>query len=391
MKFHAIILSIALSASLPAGAEGISDILSQIAEHNPSLRGAAAANEAEIMEMRGDNTLPPTSIEYSPFFRGGISGVASSELVVSQEFDFPTLYASRQRQADLQSRGLDLSVAAQRREILREAQSSLLDLILLQKEREILDSRMKDTSALLQAYEQSLKLGKATILEVNKVKLELQDLRREILQNDADRARAVSLLQALNGNQPLDLTGIDYDTPAEMLPAITDPEALLGADTAVAAAEAEIETARHGVSLAKSGWLPSLTLGYRRNTEEKEAVNGFIVGAALPIFTNSVKTRAAQARLNAASMQLESTRIEAANALDSELQQLQLSMATLSTYDLSLMTETLQLYRKSLDAGQITLTEYYTETSQLYDRLLTRARLENTIQQNYARILSTGW
>ena len=36
------------------------------------------------------------SVEYSPFFAKGIDGMASSELVVTQGFDFPTLHAARQ-------------------------------------------------------------------------------------------------------------------------------------------------------------------------------------------------------------------------------------------------------------------------------------------------------
>lgn len=68
------------------------------------------------------------------------------------------------------------------------------------------------------------------------------------------------------------------------------------------------------------------------------------------------------------------------------MRQLQLQWATLATYDLSLMRETLSLYRRSLDAGQITLTAYYAETSALYDRLAERARLEDALRQTLCRL-----
>lgn len=377
----AIILA---GAAMQVGAATIPEVLASIERNNPELKSTAAANAAEVAELRGENTLPPTSIEYSPFFKEGISGVASSELVVSQEFDFPTLYATRSRQASMQGTALDKALLARRTEILSEARTALLDLILLDKEREILSARRTDTSALLEARQRSLELGKSTILEVNRIRLELQDLNRELLQNEAQRAGIADRLQALNANLPLDLDGIDYDIPADRLPVPLNAETLLLHDPSLAAAEAGAEAARHAVSVAKSGWLPSLTLGYRRNTEEKESANGFIVGAALPLFTNSAKKKAADARMNAAAMEVEATRAEQAAIYEALLKKLRLEGAVLATYDLSLMDETLSLYRKSLDAGLITITDYYTETTALYDRLLTRVRLESSIQQTYS-------
>ena len=387
-QLHSV--AILLAALIPATASGvsISDVLQQIAANNPTLKSLVSANAAEISDMRADNTLPATSIEYSPFFRSGESGVASSELVVSQEFDFPTLYAARSRQAAMQENLLDKNATLQQLQLLSEARASLLDLILLEKEREILGRRLDDTATLLASYERSLQLGSATLLEVNKVKLECQDLQRDILQNDAARMKIADALAGLNGNLPIDLTGIDYDIPTDELPELSDIAVLMEKDATIAAADAETEAARHGTSLAKSGWLPSLTLGYRRNTEGKEAANGFIIGAALPIFSNSGKVKAAKARLNAAQMQAATTRAEAETRLRSDMQQMAFDKAALATYDLTLMEETLRLYRKSPDAGQITLTDYYTETSGLYDRILTSVRLENNLQQSYARIIS---
>lgn len=374
-----------LSPAMMSGAT-ITETLAEIERNNLSLRAAAAENEAAELEMRSDNTLPATSVEYSPFFRSGIDGVASSELVVSQEFDFPTLYASRSRQASLEREALDSKSAVERRDMLLQAREALLKLVLLNRERDILDRRFSDSSMLLEAYKRSLELGKATLLEVNRVKLEHEDMKREILQNDADRAALTATLRRLNADRPLDLTDLDYDIPAEDLMILPGVEAILQADPAVLAAEADVKAARQGVSVARSGWLPSITLGYRRNTEEKESANGFLAGISLQLFGTPAKTRAAKARLNAGMLRLEAARAEAESSIAESIAALQIQTATLATYDLTLMEETLTLYRKSLDAGQISLTTYYTETTLLYDRMLTRVRLEDTIRQTLSRL-----
>ncbi len=202
-------LSLICSAALPASGATVSETLAEIERNSLTLRATAASNEATELELRADNTLPPLSVEYSPFFRSGVSGVASSEMVVSQEFDFPTLYGVRNRQASAERAALDGAAAAERRAFRQDARSRLLTLLLLRKEREILDMRIADAEALLALYEKSLENGKSTILEVNKVKLELQELRRELLQNSADLQAQADALQGLNGGQPIDLSDLE--------------------------------------------------------------------------------------------------------------------------------------------------------------------------------------
>lgn len=80
--------------------------------------------------------------------------------------------------------------------------------------------------------------------------------------------------------------------------------------------------------------------------------------------------------------------MNATASIQSELLQLGRQQEILNTYDIDLIMSTLKLYYKSLNAGQITLTTYYLETSSLYDQLLSYTRLENDIQQTFSRLTS---
>ena len=113
-----------------------------------------------------------------------------------------------------------------------------------------------------------------------------------------------------------------------------------------------------------------------------------MIGAALPIFSNSAKTKAANARLTAARLAAETATMQATADMQSELRQLGLQKEILDTFDIRLIASTIDLYKKSLDAGQISLTTYYLETTTLYDQLLTATRLENDIQQTWSRLTS---
>lgn len=100
MRRYLIATAVALSACSAALADTVGDVLKQIAANNLTLQSAAHDMRADVLDIKATNTLGGPSVEYSPFFTKGYSGVVESELVVSQEIDFPTSMppaASRRR------------------------------------------------------------------------------------------------------------------------------------------------------------------------------------------------------------------------------------------------------------------------------------------------------
>ena len=69
-------------------AQTIEEILHSIDQNNKELQALRQQAEAGKMDIQARNNLGETSIEYSPFFAKGVSGTASSELIVSQGFDY---------------------------------------------------------------------------------------------------------------------------------------------------------------------------------------------------------------------------------------------------------------------------------------------------------------
>lgn len=363
-----------------AGAVEIKDVLKEINSNNLTLRAAAQNNSADNLELRSDNTLPATAIEYSPFFRSGVTGLASSELIVRQDFDFPTLYHSRSKVADTQQVALEKGLDAERAELLTQARIKCLELIYNRHTSEILSQRKAAGDSLLVLYEEKLRLRSATILELNKIKLEQSEIEREIAENDMAATLLIQELTALNGGKALDLAGLEYDVESRSVILPESIDGLMAVNPGIGAAEAGVKSAEAEVSLGKQSWVPTLSVGYRRNTEGTEASNGFLVGAEFPLFSIGKKGKAASARLAAARLTLESTLMDEKTRLDSELESLHTLQKSIATYDTPLINETLSLYKESLQAGGLSLSDYYTETSFLYDRLQTRARLENEFQ-----------
>lgn len=351
---------------LAAGAQGIDEVLQSVGQHNKVLQALQSNAEAAKLEARTSNSLGDFSVQYSPFFMPDVHGVSSSELVVSQGFDFPTLYGARHKSNRLRGEAIDWQYAASRRDVLLQAKRLCLDLVRLNREQALLAERSRNADELLAFFEQRLAAGDASAIEVNKVQMERMAVRAEVAQNNAAHRAAVQSLLALNGNMPLEL-GFDEYPPAEPP---RDYDALLDrvlpADAALLAADALSRAAAQEVSVNRQQWLPKLEIGYRRNTSLDEASHGFLAGVSLPLFSNRREVKIARAQSAASSLQLEDARLQAEARLQSQYNEVQQLREAMQAYDLSLMRRTLDLLREAVLGGQMSSTDYYVEADAVY-------------------------
>ena len=304
MKRYLIATIVAFSAYSAALADTVGDVLKQVAANNLTLQSLAHDCQADVLEIKAGNALAGPSVEYSPFFTKAYSGVAESELVVSQEIDFPTKYAARNKQAQMQQTVGDQLLAKQRRDILLQAQLVCIDLIRLNQTLTMLRERLANSETLLQMYEKRMEAGDANALELNKVKLDCMEVRTLVSETQGERTALMQQLRQLNGGKPLDVT----DTELPDYPQITNFEEYrtlaLAADADVAVAQTALRAADMNLKVQKNEWLPSISFGYRRNTEQGEGINGFQVGVSFPLYSNSSNVKAARQRRQSAALQV---------------------------------------------------------------------------------------
>lgn len=375
-----------LPCVLYSQAQGIDDVLKSIEKNNIELQAAQKDIASEVEEIKQSNTIEGLSVEYSPFMRSGIPGISSSELIVSQEFDFPTLYGARRLLAKKQHRVLNLEYQTKRRDLLLEAKIKCLDWIQLNQLKNVLADRLEKAQRLLELYQKRFEHGEATILELNKLKMEQMSLHADIAKNEAARQRVYQELLILNGNQPLLLEHLAYPLVMTNFNADSLCTHLLQTDAEVLAAKGYGEAAQQQLNVNKNSWLPRLTIGYRRNTEGDFISNGVQIGFALPLYTNQHKKKAAQAALEGALLRKANVQMKVSNewrARQNELEQLRTS---LSTYDLSFLRQSLQTLRKIVEIGEMSLLDYYTEVDKIYEKWQDYINIEHQFQQVYAEL-----
>ena len=362
-------------------------VLASIERNNPRLKALYSSGEASKMEIRAENNgQQDLSFSYSPFFAPGVKGIASSEMVLSTGFDFPTQYVARHKSGKMRSDAIDRQYQLARRDILLQARLLCMDIVRLNQEKALLGRRLSNAEELLALMEKRFSEGDASIIEVNKVKMEMMDMKSAAVRNSAALETAMSGLSALNGGIPVDFDAVAY--PA--MEPVGDPEAFISetleSDMAVKSAEAALDAADGYVRLNRQNWLPKFEIGYRRNTALAEASHGFLIGASIPLFSNRNKTKIAEAERYAAGNMLNDTRMQAESALRSALGEIRQLQSALDVYDVQLMYGTLDALKKAVEGGMISVMDYYVEADGVYSSLLEYIDVENRYYRLMAEV-----
>lgn len=379
MKKFLTLISILICSSTIAQ-EKIDLILEEIQKNNQELKALESDIKASLLEMKAENTISGPSVEYSPFYTKGYHGMASSELVVSQEFDFPTLYRDRSRQTKAEGKALESLYETRKREILLEARLLYYDIIRLNQLVDLSEERMNQLDQMLSLVQKRQNAGDANALEINKTRLERMQVSQYLVEILNEQQNTLLELQQLNGGQPVTCEERTFPVlPAPSEPYPTElPE--------VKSAQAQLEASRQKEQLAEKNWLPKLSIGYRRNTEEKTKLNGFLVGAAFPLFSKSLQSRSAQQRVQSEERRLEALKIEIETQQKSRHNELLRIQGILDHSDTQLLRETLELLKTAMQHGQITALQYYDECSEIYNQLSNHINLHCKYVQRYTEL-----
>ena len=365
--------------------ENLDRILQQVEENNKELQANKALIQSQKLEVQTINNLADPQFSYSHVWNSKETSMTAGELTLTQSFDFPTLYFSRNKVKNYQLNTYNYQAEAIRQNILLEAKQICLDLIALQQQKEILKERLSQTRQLYELYQERLAQGDANILETNKVKLELLNATTEWQLKEKEWNNKKEELQALNGNQAVELPFLKVKrTP---LPAsfeevkqiyITEDFNLLALDEAMKANQKQI-------TVNRSYWLPKLELGYKRTSEANIHFNGIVVGFSIPLFENRKKTKIAKAQALNISLEKEEQHVQTETQLKQAYQEALSLYESLLAYDQQFKaTADLGLLLEALNGGQISLIEFFTEATIIYQSQLNYIDLENQYEKAMA-------
>ena len=389
MKHRVFIYIIALAATLRVEAQtSIEEVLRSVEANNKELQATRQQVEAQTLEAKLDNNLPDPTVTYSHLY-GNQEGMGfTGEFIASQSFDFPSLYAQRRKWSKLQGENFNKQGEEVRQQILLQAKEVCLDLILLNQQQRLLDLRRENAEQLSKLYAERLENGDANILETNKINLELLNVRNEARMNEATRTAKLQELAALNGGIAISFTDTAY-VPVDQPASLADlQQEVLTADRRLQSLRSAQQAALRQISVSKAKGLPSFELGYRMNPSSGgQRYNGFLVGISIPLFSNRNNVKQAKAQSLYTDLQLES----ATTVVENELMQLYNRSVALKASIDEYRTEldrqnSLALLNKAIQAGQISMIEYFVDVTTLYQSLQNYMQLQNEYQKVMAQI-----
>lgn len=388
MKRYLIIATL-ITATLSATAQtSIEDVLSSVETNNKELQANRQLITAQKLASKLDNNLPDPSVSYVHQY-GNREGMGiQGELVASQSFDFPSVYVQRHKLAKAKGESYDRQGAEVRQQILLQAKEVCLDLVFLNQQKSLLDQRRQNAEQLAALYEMRLKNGDASILETNKINLELLNAKNEARMNEAARVAKLHELATLNGGVAIHFTDTVYQ-PVETPRSFVDlQQEAVPANRQLLALQGEKSAALRQLGVSKSLWLPGFELGYRLNTATGgERFNGFLVGITIPLFSNRNNVKQAKAQSLYTDLQIESTTTTVENELLRLYNQSVALKTSIDEYQSVLKSQNnLALLNKAIQSGQISMIEYFVDVTTLYQSMQNYMQLQNEYQKVMAQL-----
>ena len=134
----------------------IEQVLRNIEANNKELQANAQLISSQKLEAKTDNNLADPSLSYAHLWGAKDKNETIGELVVSQSFDFPSLYASRAKLNRLKTSSFDGQASIFRQGILLQAKEVCLDIIMLRQQKQILQERLRNAEELSAMYKKRL-------------------------------------------------------------------------------------------------------------------------------------------------------------------------------------------------------------------------------------------
>lgn len=346
-------------------------VLASVEKNNRSLAADRQFWEAKKLEYKTGLTLPNPTVQGQYLFGSPAAAGDQTDIFVVQPFDFPTTYKKRRELAAQQGAVSTSAIAARRQDVLLEAKLVCLELVYRNKLAAQYERRKLDLEKLRGDFQTKLDKGDGNILDVNKVRLQLLEISQLQAENALVLQKLQTRLSELNGGEAV----VFQDTIYPPLPEIAAFEILEkeieAADPLRQTLEQEKRIAEKQMDLAKAWRLPKFEAGYHFQGILGQRFNGIHAGVTLPIWEQKHRMEAQQAQVQFADLQIQ-THIKEHFFEIKELHERQAALRkSLEEYRSAISSvSNTALLDKALRLGEITVIEYFLETSLYQNALL---------------------
>lgn len=354
---------------LASGASGqsLDSVLSAVGRNNKSLMAGASYWESQRLAFKTGTTLSDPAISLDYMKGRPVTAGNQLDFTATQAFDFPTAYGNKKQLAESQYEQGEFQLKALRQDILLETKLVCLELIFLNKQHAILQTRIAHAEKIVADIQRRISAGDGTALELNKARINLVRLQSELRLNEGQRSAKSQHLVQLNGGFPIVYKDTIYPLQPD-LPAFEQLEQQYEAvDPTLKNLEQQQVIVQQQINLNKSLWLPKFEAGYHYQAILGQKFTGVHVGMSVPLWQNKHTVSQKEAELLYVQAEVDEHRTEHYSEIK-ELYERYLSLKT--TYweyqELTGSLTSVTILEKALRGGEISNTEFFVELGVYY-------------------------
>ena len=383
MRLRYIIVSgIFLPMALGVGAVSptpLGQIVDRIVSSNVSLAAGDAAESAALDEFDAENVLPGPELEFEHMWNSSKDGENRWSAGVSQSLPWPVALSRRGELKSAMSATARYRTEAARNEFRLKVTTMLLDFVAAKKDCDMLRDVAASLTEMYERYKRAYDSGEATIIDVNKARIEAaranMESRTAMAQLDVYMADIMGLtsdadvaaeLSALDEYPPYELRDIDYYLES------------YGSSAEAFLAESLIREAELQGRYAKASLLPGLSLGYVHAYEDGSHFNGLSVGIGLPSWNFRSSAKSSTSRKLEASFSRDASRIQALQNIRAEYRKAESLRKELAEFAPAVEgVNNIAILKRALDGGELTLLAYLQESTYFVEAMREYIRLRH--------------
>lgn len=363
------------------------DVLNSVELNNERLKAQRSLMEAKRLEARSVNNLDDPELEFSHMWSKNSN--KNGEITLKQSFDFPSAYGARRNYANLRTQQAQEEYDLALKEVLTETQTLCVEIVSLRMQNDYFKMMANDTEKVLGMTSDRLAAGDANILEENNAKFQNIAAKNALQQNLIDLRTAEKRLRNLNGGISIDFSSRSYYEKAELPPFEEIERLWINYAPEIGIVRSELQIAQNDIKVMRRQSLPKVSLGYKHAFESGgEHANGVVAGLSIPIFSGRNTVKRAKAQAEAAASELSGTIIDTRTTVRQLYDKAQMIDSILDDYKAVIdNANSAGLLIKAIEAGQISVVEYYSQLQPLYDTYNTYIELYKEYMTICAQLL----
>jgi outer membrane protein TolC len=366
----------------------VRELLHEIENNNTELKAYQSFIESRQLENRSRNNLPDPqfSAYYLPY--GSNNTVDYTEIQISQSLEFPTVYNARDKWNKLKYQQLESDYAIIRQGVLLQAQNLLIELVFLQKQKDIEVLRIEKSKQVFDQIQELFNKEQIGVLDLNKAKISWMQKQFMIEQFDSEIQITFASLEKLNGGKSIDFDNQSLESKVEIESLETIWKIKLTEDPTLKLLRESEATSLQKIQLERNKVLPNLTAGYNYQGVSGNNISGFFGGISIPIWSSKNKVKAAKANYQYRQSNTEVVTENLYLAFQKQYNRFQLLLKKYKEYKTTIATlNSEKLLFKAFMLGEFSFMKYHVELQfyrQAYDKML---QMERELNQLKAKLL----